>query len=268
MLCINPVRPRPGLEHGCGQCTMCRVNRRRIWTCRMVLESCMHPVSTFATLTYNDESLPHDNSLSDAHWRQLTHKLGCRYFGVGEYGDRSDRAHYHLILFGVHPLTAEAWLPNRWPYGFLQVAEFTRARASYTAGYVVKKLTGKDDERLNGRAPEFARMSRRPGIGIPALGRIAEFYYTDEGSRFLSRTKDVCHFIRFDGKIWPLGRTLVTALRKEFGIPLNSPERTALAMDYGKKLANIPELVTQREARRQAHYEALSTRAKRAKGYQ
>ena len=95
---------------GCGQCLPCRINRRRIWQARLVLESLMHEHSAFVTLTYDEENLPKDNSLNPKEFQKWIKRLRkeyspkkLRYFGVGEYGDKSDRPHYHAILYGVEP---------------------------------------------------------------------------------------------------------------------------------------------------------------------
>ena len=172
---------------GCGQCIPCRVHRRRVWTVRQVLESLTHTSNAFVTLTYNQENLPEDGSLVPRHlqlfFKRLRKNLDpirVRFFSVGEYGDTSYRPHYHASLFGLG-LQHSQVIEKSWPHGFVQVAEFNYYTAQYTCGYVVKKMTKPDDTRLNGRYPEFARMSNRPGIGADAMEVIADSVLTDAG---------------------------------------------------------------------------------------
>ena len=57
MLCSNPYM-KDGVSFGCGQCKGCRVNKRRQWTHRILLESMCHESSAFVTLTYDNDHLP------------------------------------------------------------------------------------------------------------------------------------------------------------------------------------------------------------------
>jgi len=47
----------------CGHCLPCKINRRRLWSHRIMLETFMHEASSFLTLTYAPEFLPQDLSL-------------------------------------------------------------------------------------------------------------------------------------------------------------------------------------------------------------
>lgn len=118
-----------------------------------------------------------------------------RFFGVCEYGSLSRRPHIHIILFGVLPDLRKIrpsdheealYLPPdtffspsveaAWGMGGTTVQEANAWAMSYVAGYVQKKLKGELLENyeiechLNDckmQPPEGARMSRRPGIGVP-----------------------------------------------------------------------------------------------------
>ena len=169
----------------CGLCLPCRINKRRIWQNRILLESMAHAENCFVTLTYNDEHLPGDGSVHKREMQLFMKKLRrklepleVRFFCVGEYGSKKDRPHYHLILFGVDPFLGEKAVKKVWTEGFFSVSEFSPGRAGYIAGYCVKKMTRFDNEYqkeyLGIRRPEFMTCSRRPGIGAPGLKMVVE----------------------------------------------------------------------------------------------
>lgn len=160
-------------------------------------QSRLHPENSFVTLTYDPESLPRGGTLVKRHVqlfiKRLRRSLGKRrisYFAVGEYGDESQRPHYHALLFGYWPADAQLLssgndgghrlytsrsLSALWTYGFVSVGSVTPESCAYTAAYCVKKVTGplalehytritQDGEMIE-VIPEFALMSRNPAIG-------------------------------------------------------------------------------------------------------
>lgn len=231
MLCRNPfvqgVRAYP-----CGQCMPCRFNRRRIWTHRLLLEQLQHGDSAFATLTYDDAHLPPDLSLRPKDvqdWlkrlRKAISPLKLRYYVVGEYGDSTFRPHYHAALFGLPSCRYGVSRYSRsrtqccgpcelvrasWSFGHVVLGTLERHSAQYIAGYVTKKLTSKDDPRLGGRHPEFARMSLRPGLGHGALHDVASTLLSLD----LEKSEpDVPSALRHGSSQLPLGRYLRRKLR-------------------------------------------------------
>ncbi len=127
---------------------------------------------------------------------------GVRYFHCGEYGDENLRPHYHACLFNCtfddivvykqdQGITSyhSPTLEKLWRYGFCTIGELNFETAAYTAGYILKKITGfqaidtylRSDE--YGVAfwvkPPYITMSLKPGIG-------AEFYEKYPGDFFPS----------------------------------------------------------------------------------
>lgn len=149
------------------------------------------------TLTYSQDDLPTGATLVKSHVSSFLKKLRrriqptkVRFYACGEYGDENLRPHYHLVLFGFRPMDGKmvsgtegrprytsAMLEKIWGYGFVEYSEVVPETCAYVARYVTKKITGepakKHYERFDSRTgeiyeviPEFALMSRRPGIGL------------------------------------------------------------------------------------------------------
>lgn len=108
---------------------------------------------------------------------------------------------------------------------------------AYVAGYVVKKMTKDDDPRLEGRLPEFARMSLRPGIG---LGMMHELASTLLEHKLDEKMIDVPLALQHGNKKFPLGRYLRRKLRTFVG---RSPDCPPAVLDN-----MVEELRPMREA--------------------
>lgn len=234
MLCKNPFMGG-AVPFGCGQCFPCRINRRRQWMWRQYFESLTHDDNCFVTLTYSDAYLPYDCSLQPYHLttflkrlRYYCEPLKFRYFACGEYGEGGMRVinpHYHLSIFGLSGFTdwhgrnqkfyGCAELINRaWGFGNVDVKPFEEKTAQYVAGYVIKKMTNKDDDRLEGRAPEFARMSRMPALGSAAMAVVAK-QLSDNWHLF--EENGLPNELQIGKKKLRLGRTLLRKLREAMG---------------------------------------------------
>ena len=113
--------------------------------------------------------------------------LSQKTIHCGEYGEQFGRPHYHAILFnqnfsdretlqGHKGLTISEQLSKLWGKGHTSIGDVTFQSASYVAGYVQKKINGKQkEEHYQGidpttggyygqRQQEYSTMSRRPGI--------------------------------------------------------------------------------------------------------
>ncbi|AXL15637.1 replication initiator protein [Microviridae sp.] len=233
MICAYPyTQKNSGASYGCGQCLPCRINKKRMWTGRIVLESMCHSKTAFITLTYAPEFLPDNGSLIPKHLtdflkrvRYYLEKEGrkMRYFAVGEYGDQTKRPHYHIALFGID-YTERELIEKSWKFGIIDMGRDTGVTpdsASYIAGYVTKKMTNGDGLAWNGydpelMLPEFTRMSRMPAIGSGASTLMAEQF---EGlCEYVALHGDVPSQLNVSGKNYPLDATMKKYFRSAFSI--------------------------------------------------
>ena len=245
MRCKNPYVNSTLQAYGCGQCMPCRINKRREWAHRIMLEASLHVDSSFITLTYK----PGDNcpkSLVPSHardWlkriRKATEPVKLRYFLVGEYGDSSWRPHYHIALFSYpacrfgftrYTRTKGAseccdrckLVQSTWSNGNIYIGRLEPESAAYIAGYVTKKMTSRDDERLeDDRHPEFMRCSLKPGIGADAMWDISSTVL-----EHASKEPDVPTALLHERRARPLGRYLTRKLREYSGRDPSAPEVT------------------------------------------
>lgn len=238
MLCEKPFR-QGGQEFACYVCLPCRINRKRLWTGRLLLEQQMHEESCFVTLTIDEDHVTANRSLvpEDArNWlkrlRALLHPVGIRYFLVGEYGDVTGRPHYHVALFGICPVDhvspqmqkklhrrCTCVICRSWMLGDVDVGSLTPESAGYIAGYLMKYMTKKYDERLEGRHPEFTRMSLRPGIGADAVDEIVRFLSSEEGAKYVAANNRIPSCIRVSGRLYPIGRYIGDRILSGLGYP-------------------------------------------------
>lgn len=195
----------------CGQCVSCRLAYAKNWAVRCVLESLQYENNYFITLTYDEEHLPiteksyideetgeyYDGIYSASLDKSVLQKFmkdlrryyeyhfgfkGIRFFACGEYGPKSMRPHYHLILFncpipdlkyevsnsmGNKYYSSEIFNSVWHKQGFVTIGECNYNTCSYVARYMLKKQKGKEATKNYGRLglePPFTLCSRDPGI--------------------------------------------------------------------------------------------------------
>jgi hypothetical protein len=205
--------PREAIDDGeinipCGQCIGCRLERSRQWAIRCVHEAQMHDENSFLTLTYSPENLPYPPSLVKTkydedgkrirsghfdlfmkRYRKAFPSTKLRYFHCGEYGEETNRPHYHAIIFG-HDFSDKQFykrsfngdiyytsekLNKIWGKGHAIIGAVTFESAAYVARYIMKKVNGElaeehyksvdpDTGEIFSIEPEYVTMSRNPGI--------------------------------------------------------------------------------------------------------
>lgn len=179
-------------------------------------EAQLHEFNSFITLTYRDECLPAGGTLVKRDFQLFVKRLrkwlrsrgypGVRYFHCGEYGEELGRPHYHALLFGIDFPDKKPWkrsdaaggvtlyrsetLDKLWGLGFCSVGAVTMESAGYVARYSMKKITGAlarphytrlipDTGELVELEPEYATMSRRPGVGARWYEHFREDVYPE-----------------------------------------------------------------------------------------
>jgi hypothetical protein len=174
MLCTNPFiltknldqRKYPdGLKLPCGKCLACRIAIRKQWSLRNYHELESHDNTSFVTLTYDDENIPDNYSVSKMELTNFIRRLKRRakeegkkikYFASAEYGEQTARPHYHLILYNVgldiedKLMVMDSWDKCDWdalnwngknsPFGMVEPESI-----EYVAGYVNKKYYGEEE---------------------------------------------------------------------------------------------------------------------------
>lgn len=199
-----------------------------------MLEAGVHKVNSFLTLTYKVDPISLDPLDLRAFFDALRKRVGYgvfRYYAVGEYGDLSQRPHYHVAMFNyptcLRPgrkldCRCSSCLPIReaWGLGMIKNLPLEIGSARYIARYTIKKMTRTDDPRLGNRYPEFSRMSLKPGIGHGILDQLAA---TIRKYNLLTPQGDVPVTLRHGTQEMPLGRYLRKQLRKKLNLDERSP---------------------------------------------
>lgn len=159
----------------CGHCFGCKMDFAKNWTTRAVLEMQDHKYNYFLTLTFDDEHCPDAISKRDLQlfFKRLRRAgVDFRYFACGEYGENTNRPHYHALLFMDSPLHLSLIginvfhspeISKAWPFGLHSISFSEPGCCAYVAGYVIKKQ--RDPRVYPEESAPFILMSRRPGLG-------------------------------------------------------------------------------------------------------
>ena len=167
------------LKVACGQCIGCRLDHSLRWATRCEHESRKYDCNSFITLTYSDEHLPRDMSLSLKEFQLFMKRLRkslaprkIKKFYCGEYSPPRSRLigptdvhpdtipdglrpHYHACIFNYDFPDKELWsvrndipiytsdfLAGIWGKGHCTVGALTFESAAYVARYTLKKING------------------------------------------------------------------------------------------------------------------------------
>lgn len=226
-----PLVEKYAVQIPCGQCLECRLDSARQWALRCSFERDAHPTTSwFITLTYDDIHVPvmetlnqetgeitqmlnlRKKDLQDFHKRWRARGAEFRFLAVGEYGDQTNRPHYHGCYFGCDFTDLKVWstgtsqtfftsafLDSVWQHGRCIIAPLFDEAISYVSRYSMKKVKGKpardyldicDEIDVDPLPAEFMLSSRRPSLGkffmpsdydgsIPYRGHFSRVAYFD-----------------------------------------------------------------------------------------
>lgn len=187
-MCTNPIYlETQQIRVPCGRCRACRIKRSADWTMRISHE--LHTFryeGTFLTLTYDDDHLPEGGTLVKEDLQKFFKRLRKRlkkdnkkikYYACGEYGENTQRPHYHAIILGLsvtngahRKAMSDSWDKCDWNNPAIKRGAFgtvTPDSIRYTTDYIQKKFSNPDEAAMKAhygdRLPEFQCQSK--GIG-------------------------------------------------------------------------------------------------------
>lgn len=172
--CLSPIQVKNKLgdfeQVPCGKCPNCSARRVSSWSFRLMQQHKVCDSALFLTMTYDTQHVPLTPkgymTLDKKHvqlFMKRLRKAQCgngkspiKYYICGEYGGKTNRPHYHAIMFNAKiELLQDAWQYGSLHYGM----EVNEASVGYTLKYMSKPtripMHANDD-----RYPEFALMSK------------------------------------------------------------------------------------------------------------
>lgn len=183
---------------GCGKCPYCLQRRSNNWVFRCMQHAKTARSAIWCTLTYSQPPLDDNNMMTlrkrdpQNFFKRLRDRTGTKdikYYLCGEYGDNTERPHFHAVIFNASAEDIEAcWTGFREvlstgefvQLGICDFDEVNENTVMYTAKYMNKgKLIPKfeGDKRL----PEFQLFSK--GLGANYLTPEIIKYHQEDISR-------------------------------------------------------------------------------------
>lgn len=291
----------------CGVCQDCRLAYARDWAIRCSLEASRHEHNYFVTLTYDDNFLPtsldgyfdldgeiYESTLvrrdiqlfikSLREWERLHGNDHIKVFYCGEYGGRTGRPHFHLIVFGASEIPDLTFSFKRgdysyyksvtyerfWSYkgflrGFVDITEASFDTIAYTARYCMKKIGGKIKKefmewyeeldpglRPQLRTQPFIGMSLKPGIAAEYFAEHHDQILKEDVVKYtkqyqLFNSKPPRYFDKLFEREDPGAFALVKAKRKQLGIAAAANAAKLTDEDYLDRLKRQADMTRERQ---------------------
>lgn len=131
----------------CSRCAACLSRKREEWSFRLKQQLKVSTSCIFITLTYKEENLPiNENGVASVNKRDVqlffkrlrknSNQKELKYYLSSEYGTKTFRPHYHIVLFDL--INTDLILTS-WGLGNIKVDKINDARISYTTKYCITK---------------------------------------------------------------------------------------------------------------------------------
>lgn len=193
--CITPYHKKDELTGQtmalpCSKCPACAKRRISGWSFRLRKQGEISNSAHFVTLTYDTEHVPITKngymSLRKSDVQKFMKRLRkihetdkekktIKYYAVGEYGGKTNRPHYHIIIYNANVEYIErAWALENKRIGNIFVGNVQGASIGYTLKYISKEKKipqHKNDDRVK----EFSLMSK--GLGLNYLSQKMETWH-------------------------------------------------------------------------------------------
>lgn len=280
MICDSPFYVLPSkvasekVPVPCGKCPLCKQRRVNQWVFRLMEEEKRCTSSYFVTLTYDTKHVPiTENSFmtlrkSDfqnfmKRLRKLCPGSNIKYYAAGEYGSKTNRPHYHAIIFNCpdSALFQQAWTLDSSPLGHVDVGTVTSDSVAYTLKYIDKSVWQRKHTR-DDRVPEFSLMSK--GLGVSYLSPAVVNYHRRNMS-ILYLTKLSGHRVAmpryYRNKIWSeQERKQQASIVQAAVIDVVEKRRRDIEREYEGRMTYEEVIDSERLGRYNAFYSRLKNR--------
>lgn len=204
-MCSNPIQllitrketgEKEWIQAPCGQCPTCLKRRAKDWTIKLINEAKYHKEACFITLTFDNAILLDNNSKAVKEYGakanfpyniNYSKKYFCKfikrlrkkfkdkkitYYHIGEYGEKTHRAHHHVIIFGIDfredaiqadlsksgkPQLFSQTLEDIWACGRTRIQLINDNNIAYIAGYNSKKIPINRQEKPPNKYEEYTK---------------------------------------------------------------------------------------------------------------
>ena len=186
--CYNKIYLKEkDIEVSCGKCLNCLENKKKEKAIRLVHEMNNYKFKTFITITMDEiratrnkagmtevskkdlKSYIRKLQYYDKEYLKISNEKRMKYVACAEYGELTERAHYHLVI--LHNTFLQFKMKSCWKRGHVRIEAIKDVRALYyTVGYTDKKQQDYFKDKYKRQKEE-----REAGFLIASRGNGAEW---------------------------------------------------------------------------------------------